>query len=210
MLYVSIDPATSTGWACFEIEIGQPDSTTAAVTFGQFRVNTRTKTGHGDWCLDMERRIDALLDTLLAFDANGGRPPPSIAHAFVEDYFFSARACNGVTINVKFRAVIEMCLRRRGIEYTLVHPASWFADVVGSVPKRTATQERKKRTMLALEARYGIVVPSHDGRRKTPSDVYDAIAIGVHALSRRHPNVRFVSPAAATAVEGGDDGVGAP
>lgn len=196
--YVSIDPATSTGWARFDV---QPEAKTVGVTFGQFRVNTRTKTGHGDWCLDMERRIDALLDD-----------GPPIAHAFVEDYFFSARACNGVTINVKFRAVIEMCLRRRGIEYTLVHPASWFAAVVGSVPKRTATQERKKRTMLALDARYGIRVPSHDGRRKTPSDVYDAIAIGVHGLSQRHPDLSFVSSGAPTtaAVERGDDGVAAP
>lgn len=207
--YISIDPATSTGWASFEAHAVEQDRFRIdLVSHGQFRVNTRTTTNvHGAWCLDMERHIDELLDTILLAG--------SITHAFVEDYFFSARACNGVTINVKFRAVIEMCLYRRGIEYTLVHPGSWFAAVVGSVPKRTPTHERKQRTARALEVAFGIVIPSHIGRRKTPSDVYDAIAIGVHGILQRHratADVHFsvaqpFSAPLGVAVEGSNDGV---
>lgn len=178
MRFVSIDPATSTGWACF-VARAAPGAVRRShlelVAHGHFRVTAGATSAHGERCLELERHVEALLDALVA--------DGPIEHVFIEDYFFSSRACNGVTLNVKFRAVIEMCVCRRALPYTLVHPGRWFATVVGSVPKRTPTRERKALTALALERAYGIVIPSREGRRATPSDVYDAIAIGVHGIA---------------------------
>jgi len=177
-VYLAVDPATSTGWAAFRATVDE--SVYTLDTWGHFSVDT-SSSYQGDWCLAVEKSFDNVLDRFV---------DSGIAHTFLEDYFFAKRCCNGAPINFKFRAVIELCLRRRGIAYTMVAPASWFAFVVGRVKARTATTERKKLAREAVRDKYGLGarIPEKEGRRLVPYDVFDACGVGIYGLLQQHPD----------------------
>lgn len=180
---LAIDPATTTGWVAFERCVEA--NTLRLVDWSFFDADTSSPY-QGDWYLDSESRVVAMLDRVTD---NGAFV---IEHAFVEDYFFSKRACNGASVNVKYRAVIEMCLRRRAIAYAMIPPASWFAHIVGRVKHPTATSDRKRQTRTAIRVKYGLsIIPEIEAgkRRMTPYDVFDAVGIGIYGATRAFPGL---------------------
>ena len=81
---MSIDPATSTGWAIFEMDMRS--ETVTLVEYGAVQVDKQAEL-IGYKMLSLRRQIAALLD----------RYPPE--HVHIETYFFSRRTCNGSDVN---------------------------------------------------------------------------------------------------------------
>lgn len=192
---LAIDPATCTGWAAFE---RCPDSNALLLADWSYYDIDVSSTFQGDWYLDTEKRVFEMIER--ATD-NGAFV---VERAFLEDYFFSKRACNGASVNVKYRAVVEMCLRRRSIPYVMIAPASWFSFVVGRMKAGTATSVRKRATREAVRVKYGLsIIPERDNSRMTPYDVFDATAIGIYGALRAYPGLVVLPSRALTApVEG--------
>lgn len=176
--YVSLDPALSTGWAVFE----SSDCVLFKLSrFGFFDV-PHSSEFVGDWLLEADRLMRDLLEGL-----------PEVQKAFVEDYYFVKKYCTGVDINYKIRGIYEAALRRREVPYEMIAPQTWSAWLKPGVPRRRklSVTESKEATKAAVVERFKLAIPERMGRRKTPSDVYDAIGIGIFAIVRQHPGARF-------------------
>lgn len=165
---LALDPASRTGWAFFLAGSVAPSE------YGFFDV-CKTSSVEGDWLLDYERQVTALLDRW---------SPHEIV---VEDYFFSRRFATGADLNYMLRAVIYMCARRRNeTPYRVVSPSSWFVHVVGRAAVKK--QDRKNAVRTALETRFGIALPTKTRSAVsarlivTPPDIADAIGQGLFAL----------------------------
>lgn len=170
---LAIDPATSTGWAVLDVS---PDGATLVVACGHFRVRANAPFD-GDALLDLRARTASLID------AHG-----PVGRAYVEDFFFAKRACTGANLSVKQRGAVEMELRSRAIEYELVSPSAWFGFVVGRQVR--GAPARKAAAREAVLAKYKLAI---DGHASMPSDVFDALGIGIYGVARRWPNARFAS-----------------
>ena len=183
---LSIDPATCTGWALFEID--EHSQTVTLKDYGALEVD-KTAELEGHKMLSLRHQVAAILD----------RQPPE--HVHIETYFFNRRTCNGSDVNVLLRGAIYQLLCERGIGYTLHAPTHWKKFIGGTaVPRKTdiakfgKTRAAKAYIAAALGSKYGIFFPSHTrigGRRLTFKwDISDAVGIGLYGILSTLPNVR--------------------
>ena len=186
---LAIDPAASSGFAVAEI-----DGDNCVITeYGFIDVDTASLYV-GDWCLDLERRIQALYDRV---------KPDEIA---VEDYFFGQKFSSGANVNPAYRTVIHMFARRLGIHYEILNISNWKVFAAG---RSTPTKEQKlkygkvpsKKIMIieALWKRWKIRFPNHSLSENTGKpvmfryDVADAVAQAMYAAYLRYNCKNFTS-----------------
>jgi Holliday junction resolvasome RuvABC endonuclease subunit len=197
MRVLSLDPATTTGWAICEVE--EQGKTVTLVDMGAFKVDTAKPEDDADdptgrWCNALSRKVDELLS-----------PLPDVC--FVEDFFFSPRARNGSTLNVYFRAAIFMLLSSRGVRYRKFSPTHWKTFITGAASGRPGKQRvlaegkasaNKTVVFDALRDRYGVSFPETttiNGRKlKFKYDVSDAVGIAFFGVHLEHPHAVFPSP----------------
>ena len=124
----------------------------------------------GARCLSLQEQIRPLLS-----------PPPD--HAFIEPFFGHGR--QGDPISYKLRAVIEMELASRNIDYAEVAPQRWKKEITGDgkAEKRTVKE--------AVEQLMGCSFPERLFIRrkwlKFRDDASDATAIGLGGMLQRGP-----------------------
>lgn len=183
---LSIDPATCTGWAMFEID--RQAETVTLKEYGAVEVDKRAVL-EGDRMLSLRHQVAALID----------RQTPE--HVHIETYFFNRRTCNGSDVNVLLRGAIYQLLCERKIGYTLHAPTHWKKFIGGTAVPRKSDIEKfgkaragKAYIAAALGAKFGIHFPSHTrigGRRLTfKSDISDAVGIGLYGILCNAPTCR--------------------
>jgi len=175
MIILSIDPATSAGYALIRTMDNQAD----IYGYGYLDVDTSSKY-QGDHCLDLMAQLQDLIYL------------HSVDHICVEDYFFSNRFRNGAGVNAAFRTAIHILARQNNIPYTILNISLWKKHIAGRV---TPTKEQKikwgkepaKKLHIqeALWTKYNIRFPNHViSKAGKPVafkfDISDAVAQGIY------------------------------
>ncbi len=176
MIVLSIDPASSTGYALIAIK----DRVATIYEYGCLTVDLSSEY-QGDHCIDLMQQLESIIYL------------HSVDNICIEDYFFSKRFCNGTNVNAAFRTAIHILARHLGIPYTILNITSWKTYVAG---RSTPTKEQKKRwgkelskklyIQQALWEGYGFKFPNHILSERTGKpivfkhDIVDAVAQGVY------------------------------
>lgn len=175
-IFIAVDPGASTGYAVAKVT----NSHCTITNYGFIEVDTSSQYV-GDWCLDLQSRIEELHNI----------------HAFsdvaVEDYFFSSSFTSGVNVNPAYRTAIHMWTRTKAMPYSVLNISSWKTIAAG---RSTPTKEQKlkwgkshsKKLYLveALWKRHGIRLPNHSISEKTNKpvifryDIADAIGQAIY------------------------------
>jgi Holliday junction resolvasome RuvABC endonuclease subunit len=183
--FIAIDPATSSGYAVADVE----GKTCTIVEYGFIDVDTSSPYV-GDWCLDLQKRIDEI-------HARTG-----FTDVAVEGFFFSSRFTQGTDVNPAYRTAIHMWARQNNLPYSILNISSWKTIVAG---RSTPTKEQKakygkeaaKKIMIvqALWERHGIRLPNHSISEATGKpiifryDIGDAIGQAIyHAFEKYQCN----------------------
>lgn len=175
---LAVDPGKTSGFAVARVRAAGACTTLDIIEAGYIEVDCSSPFT-GDWCIDLQRQLDALALAHGAPDVVG-----------VEDYFFSKRTCTGAGVNAALRTALHMWSRARGVPYEVLGICAWKAFVCGhSRPTRAqkaewgATRANKEFVAHALRVRHGLAlperVPSAKGGARTVAfkhDTADALA----------------------------------
>jgi len=162
--YLALDPSLSCGWALLHVSA----SRLVSVDVGVFSIEGTTD---GARCLCLQEQLRSLLT-------------PAPVHAFIESYHVHAQ--QGVLVNVKLRAAIEMLLTSRLIEYSEIAPQSWRAHI--GVPTKGDKATLKDTTKKKLETMFGSSFPRElpvsNDMRPFRHDASDAVGIGICGVEK--------------------------
>ena len=189
MLILSIDPATTTGWAVFRIDSHRDEYMATLQSWGAFVVDNSSPY-QGDMMLSMRTEVINILDSM--------SEAPGRVH--IETFFFNKKFCQGSDVNLLLRGAIYQLLRERGISYSVHAPTHWKKFVAGSskpsksdITSYGKTKAAKEYIKAALRDKYQIRFPERctvKGRRVAfKHDISDATAIGIFGISVDYPNV---------------------
>ena len=193
--YLAVDPALSCGFAIIQLDAS---AQIISIDVGVLEVD-KSVTVDGARCLSLQEQLRPLLS-----------PPPD--HAFIEPFF--GRGRQGEPISFKLRAVIEMELASRSIEYTEVAPQTWkkamkqlspqlwdarVQDGMSNLSNDASSEDRAKAkskaekvaAKAAVEQKTGFSFPERlfiRGRwLQFRLDASDATAIGLCGVLQRGP-----------------------
>lgn len=189
---LSLDPATTYGYALFEVPSTSSDarhenddesSIIRIHKLGIFKARSESeRQNEGEICIDVLNSVSELIDEAARLAAD----LCCLLVAYVEDYYFGRRKCNGANINLYVRAATYMALAQTGIPYTRVHPSQWKSWVMRTNRHRGGTKEDIKRT---LQDRFRFSFPPYtmcdDRKVKFKYDVSDALGIGLFGVSAK-------------------------
>lgn len=178
MRYVvlSLDPATTYGYAIFEVRDG---GHICIHRIGIVKVNHRADNlNEGEMCIDVLNSVCTLVEDASRIAAG------ETLTAFVEDYYFGRRTCNGANVNLYIRAATYMALAQHGVHYRRIHPSAWKSWACIGPKRGGATKDEVKRS---LERRFNFAFPDHtmhgNTKLKFKYDMSDAVGIGFFGVS---------------------------
>lgn len=177
---LSIDPATSTGWAIFEVHDG-------VTTKKDHGIIVFTHNSEGELMSKIYKWVTHVCKKF------------GIKYIALENYFFSSRAKQGANINLYIRGAMMMASHDLGIPYDIINITDWKYHICGTkrptkeliarMPGKTAKTRREKanKEMVreAIRDRWNFQLSSHMVSESgnlvtTKSDELDAIAIGIY------------------------------
>lgn len=181
-IFIAIDPGASCGFALGRVSGNHCD----VFRYGYIDVDT-TSPYLGDWCIDLQRRLDII------------QAEVGFTDVAVEDFFFSSRFVSGVDVNPAYRTAIHMWARAKKLPYSILNISSWKTVAAG---RSTPTKEQKakwgkadsKKLYLveALYFRHGIRLPNHSISEKTGKpilfryDIADAIGQAIYHAHEKY------------------------
>lgn len=177
---LSIDPATSTGWAIFNIN----NRNVTKVDHGIMVFNHVTE---GDLMSKIYKWVTHVCEKF------------EVSHVALENYFFSSRAKQGANINLYIRGAIMMAANDLKLPYDIINITDWkyyicgtkraSKELIARMPGKSAKSRREKanKEMVreAIRDRWNFELASHmvssaGNLVTTKSDELDAIAIGIY------------------------------
>ena len=191
MYFLAIDPASCTGYAIGKVS----NNDITLEDHGIIEVKHEVTEGNssvGRTCNAMYENVESILDRMTE------RP----TCVYIEDYFFSSRARNGVNLNLYLRGAVAMVLDKKEINYKFVSPSEWKSFVTGIRSGRPTkhmkdtwgTQANKKIIVDKLKERYDIDFPDtitiNGRKRKFKYDISDATGILLYGIHTDYPSAR--------------------
>lgn len=175
-VFIALDPAHSSGFALAKVTGSHCD----IFEYGYIDVDTSSPY-IGDWCLDLQSRIEAIHSKHMFSDIG------------VEAFFFSSRFASGSEVSPAYRTAIHMWARQKGMPYSILNIGSWKTIAAGrSSPTKEQklkwgkTDSKKLYLVQALWERHGIRLPNHSISEKTGKpvifryDIADAIGMTIY------------------------------
>ena len=183
-----LDPASCTGYALIDLY----ETFAEIIAYGSVEMNKESSSIEGDWYLDIEKKIQLLIDQY---------HPHKIA---MEDYFISSKLGN-CNLNVGIRAIFQTLARRMNLPYQVINISLWKKAISNRTKPNIAQIEKWGKTAAdklfirqALYENFHIQFPymmlSKNNRWiDLKSDVVDAVAMAVYlALERNIKDIKNI------------------
>lgn len=172
-MYLSIDPATSSGYAIFNVE-------KQLIHYGFFKPRTS----------NLENELSDIHDFFKRLIHEH-----KITNVFIEDFKVGSRQQKSAAEkSYSIRAILRYLAYKQNCKIKVVNISEWRKYIVG---KANISKEDKKKhgkdankimVINALKNKYNIILPDKTenpltgNHNKTPYDITDAIAIGLFSL----------------------------
>jgi Holliday junction resolvasome RuvABC endonuclease subunit len=190
MVVLTIDPASSTGYAVTNINV--QEDTADIFDYGFINIDNSSKY-MGDWCISIMEEVKQLI---YKYNAE---------LVTVEGYFSTGKFCGGADINYFYRAAIHILCRQFKLHYEILNVSEWKKYIAF---RSTPTKEQKKNwgkeaakklfVQQALWERYSIKFPNFSISNKTGKpvkfcfDIVDSVAMAVY-YAERFQRIRKIS-----------------